>query len=95
MIIQKINKMETEEKTNENGLKRRKFLRFGFGFLAAVGIISSVGGVTKIVESKSKKVKMLTPDGKLVEIDASILEKDKSPRATNAEVQQWMTNKSE
>ena len=86
--------METKsEETLDNGLDRRKFLRFGLGFVAAAGIISSLGGgLLKASTPKSNKIKMLTPDGKLVEIDASKIEKEiTSVRATNDEVQQWMT----
>ena len=87
--------METNDETNENGLDRRKFLRFGLGFVAAAGIISSIGGgLLKASAPKSNKIKMLTPDGKLVEIDASKIEKEiTSVRATNAEVQEWMSKK--
>ena len=85
--------METKDETNDNGLDRRKFLRFGLGFVAAAGIISTVGGgLLKASAPKTTKIKMLTPDGKLVEIDASKIEKEITPvRATNAEVQEWMS----
>ena len=86
--------METKtEETIDKGLDRRKFLRFGLGFVAAAGIISSLGGgLLKASAPKSNKIKMLTPDGKLVEIDASKIEKEiTSVRASNDEVQQWMS----
>jgi hypothetical protein len=40
------------------------------------------------------KVKMLTPDGKLVEVDQSVIEKATgSKKATNKEVFEWMDPK--
>ena len=86
--------METKEESNENGLGRRKVLRFGLGFMAGVGIISALGGIGKKTLVRNNKVKMLTPDGKLVEIDASLLDKNVvSEHISNEELKQWMTKK--
>ncbi|MEI9912345.1 MAG: hypothetical protein WDO71_23430 [Bacteroidota bacterium] len=43
----------------------------------------------------AEKVKMLTPDGKLVEVDKNILDKAiKNQKATNKEILNWMKNPS-
>ncbi len=85
--------MAINKETEKNGLDRRKFVRLGLGFLAGLGVISAVGGVNKVI-NKKEKVKMLTPDGQLVEIDASHIEKVVTDKASNEELQQWMKKKS-
>ena len=47
-----------------------------------------------IVDSKREKVKMLTADGKLVEVDKSILDNASKQKASNKEILQWMKNPS-
>jgi hypothetical protein len=80
------------KETEDKSLGRRKFLRFGLGFMAGVGLFSAAGGIKKL--SESKKIKMLTPDGKLVEVDASKIEKEiVSGKASNEELQRWMNIK--
>jgi hypothetical protein len=80
------------KETEDKSLGRRKFLKFGLGFMAGVGLFSAVGGINKL--SKDKKIKMLTADGKLVEVDASKIEKEiVSGRASNEELQDWMNTK--
>ena len=44
---------------------------------------------------KPEMVKMLTPDGKLVEVDKSVIEKATSgKKATNNDIYDWMKNPS-
>jgi hypothetical protein len=44
---------------------------------------------------KKQMVKMLTPDGKLVEVDKSVLEAaSKKQKSTNKEIYDWMKNPS-
>jgi hypothetical protein len=81
--------MGMKKETDDTGLGRRKFLKFGLGFMAGIGVLTAVGGVGKAI-SKKEKIKMLTPDGKLVEIDASHIEKVVSDKASNEDLQQWM-----
>lgn len=46
-------------------------------------------------KSKTEMVKMLTADGKVVEIEKSILEAaSQKQKATNAEIYEWMNNPS-
>ena len=47
-----------------------------------------------LLNSKKEKVKMLTPDGKLVEIDKDILDAASKQKVTNKEILQWMNNPS-
>ena len=45
--------------------------------------------------ASSETVKMLTPDGKLVEISKAVLEEvSKKQKATNKEIYSWMNNPS-
>lgn len=44
--------------------------------------------------SKKQKVKMLTADGKLVEIDKEVLEAASKQKVNNKEILQWMKNPS-
>jgi Fe-S-cluster-containing dehydrogenase component len=58
---------------------RRKFLKFGIGLGAAsvAGAITGkivADGLKTSIPSKGEKVKVLTPDGKLIEIDAAQVE---------------------
>ena len=85
--------MDSEEKNSEEN-KRRNFLKNIFSFAATVGLISSVKANT-IIE-KPEKIKMLTPDGRLVEIEKSKIEKEIiSERASNVEVHEWMNSKND
>lgn len=46
-------------------------------------------------KNKSEKVKMLTPDGKLVEVDKDVLDKiTGSKKASNEDIYKWMENPS-
>jgi hypothetical protein len=82
------------KKENEDSA-RRKFLQFGLlagGAAAVVGLKNIFLKKTSAGKVENKKIKMLTPDGKLVEVDESVVSQVASDqqRASNKEVQQWM-----
>lgn len=74
-------------KEKEN--KRRSFLKNVLGFGAVFGLTSVVKGSSKV--EQKEKIKMLTPDGRLIEIDQSQIENEVTvKRASNEEVLKWM-----
>jgi hypothetical protein len=78
--------MNTKEKNN-----RRNFLRSILTVAAALRLLPSAK--TTLNQNK-EKIKMLTADGKLVEVDKSALDaKADIKRASNAEVLNWMNSK--
>ncbi|MEO8148915.1 MAG: hypothetical protein ABI723_14815 [Bacteroidia bacterium] len=59
------------------------------GFGAVFGLTSVVKGSSKV--EQKEKIKMLTPDGRLIEIDQSQIENEVTvKRASNEEVLKWM-----
>ena len=52
------------------------------------------GFLTGLFNYKKEKVKMLTADGKLVEIDKDVLEAAAGQKVNNKEILQWMKNPS-
>ena len=49
---------------------------------------------SKLLNSKKEKVKMLTADGKLVEVDKAVLDTASKQKVNNKEILQWMNNPS-
>ena len=49
---------------------------------------------SKLLNSKKEKVKMLTADGKLVEVDKDVLDAASKQKVSNKEILQWMKNPS-
>ncbi|MBS1532689.1 MAG: hypothetical protein JSU01_20470 [Bacteroidetes bacterium] len=87
--------MDNNEKTiPENSASRRKFVR-GLGIFAVFTTLASSAGLSFFgkrvskARSKSKSVKMLTEDGRLVEIDEMLVTSQRK-KATNADVQHWI-----
>ena len=79
--------MSSKEKNN-----RRNFLRSILTAGSAIGLISPLKTNPKL--ESNNKIKMLTADGKLVEIDKSVIEKNKElKRASDKEVFDWMRSK--
>ena len=75
--------MEQEPKTSS----RKKFVLWG------LGILSSITAFKLITPAKKKKetVKMLTQDGKLVEIDKAFLHQDpQKKQATKKDILRWI-----
>jgi hypothetical protein len=76
-----------QEKNN-----RRNFLKGILSASAGIGFLSSSASTHP--PRKGEKIKMLTADGKLVEVEKSAIEKKTSARrATNKEVFDWMDAK--
>lgn len=51
--------------------------------------------LTSLSGTKAEKIKMLTPDGKLVEVDKSLVDNATSKtKAGNREIYEWMKNPS-
>ena len=47
-----------------------------------------------LLNSKKEKVKMLTADGKLVEVDKAVFDAANKQKVNNKEILQWMSNPS-
>ncbi|MDH5398500.1 MAG: hypothetical protein OEX02_10155 [Cyclobacteriaceae bacterium] len=77
--------METHKKQN-----RRKFFRSGLvaAFMAPFGLKLNAN-----TANTGKTVKMLTPDGQLVEVDESKLNSGKRIKASNKEILKWKSTK--
>ena len=71
--------------------KRREFL--ALGFIAGAGVLSKAAGVNKLIaEADTEKIKMLTTDGKLVEVDAQVLKNNPSnQKASIEEIHHWIS----
>lgn len=83
--------MENEK----NKLTRKKFLGWGMGIGALLAVPSALFGQKSKPVPKGKMVKMLTPDGKLVEVDEAVLASvTKGKKAANKEIFHWMKNPS-
>ena len=69
----------------ENSTSRKKF------FLWGIGIISSITALKFIIPGKKKKdtIKMLTQDGRLVEIDKNLISGSKR-KITDKELKAWV-----
>ena len=68
---------------------RKKFLWWGAAALAAITAFRFFPGQKK---EKKETVKMLTQDGRLVEVDKTLLASG-SKKITTDELQQWIKNK--
>ena len=75
---------------NDNKNKRRGFLKAALAAVATIGLASVAKKSFK--KTESKKTKMLTPDGRLVEVDESVISKAEATklRASNKELKEWM-----
>lgn len=76
---------------------RKKFLLWGAALVSFVTVFKIFKGSKKTNATSSDagngRVKMLTQDGKLVEIDKEMLASG-GKKITNEELQQWIKNKS-
>ncbi len=75
-------RMNTENKKQS----RRKFIGWG---LASAAVFSAVKFMLPSRKKTQKTVKMLTQDGKLVEVDIAALPSRKK-KITNTELQNWI-----
>ncbi|MEO8884988.1 MAG: hypothetical protein ABI367_02925 [Mucilaginibacter sp.] len=76
---------------NNNQPSRRKFM-WGVGVLSllvAAGSALKFPFLNKKAAVKGKTVKMLTQDGKLVEVDAALITSARK-KATNSDLQNWI-----
>jgi hypothetical protein len=75
---------------------RRKFIFWGVASAAVAAALSGLSFASKKntiackPESKKKMVKMLTAEGKLVEVDASLITA-KGKKISNKELQDWVS----
>jgi hypothetical protein len=83
------NNNQAGQEQNQDPSSRKKFLLWGLGILASVTALKT------IISPKKKKqlVKMLSQDGKLVEVDKDFLT-HKAQKVTNKELQGWIKSKS-
>jgi hypothetical protein len=87
--------MDNDKKiTSANSASRRRFV-WGLGIFSAFTAVAATTGLPFFQKksaktgNKSKTVKMLTEDGRLVEVNQSMLTA-KGKKATNAELQHWI-----
>lgn len=80
----------------EKNVDRKKFLTWGLGIASMLALPSALWGrSTKSAKDKGKPVKLLTPDGKLVQVDEKILNAARSnKKVSNKEIYDWMKNPS-
>jgi hypothetical protein len=79
--------MNNKQKNN-----RRAFLKKILSAPTVVGLQFTAGATPKA--TGKEKIKMLTSDGKVVEVDKSVIEKKAGlKRASDKEIFDWMTSK--
>ena len=72
---------------NSNTPSRRRFL--SLGLIASAGLIAGKTNAQSMSET-GEKVKMLTPDGKLVEVDKGALSNAVKKPASKKDVLRWI-----
>jgi hypothetical protein len=78
------------KKTSDSNSNRRKFI--SLGLLGGAGLLSQKAAAMLPIEPESEKVQMLTPDGKLVEVDKRVLDQvAEKKKAANTDILDWTT----
>jgi hypothetical protein len=72
---------------NSNTPSRRRFL--SLSLLAGAGLVAGKADAQPVTET-GDKIKMLTPDGKLVEVDKGALVKATKKPASKKDVLRWI-----
>ena len=73
---------------DQKKLARRKFVGL-LGIFSVAGIAGAGGGVLSKIKPAPKTVRMLTEDGQLVDVDASVLA-GKRKKVTDDELKNWI-----
>ncbi|BAV05840.1 hypothetical protein SAMN05421788_10821 [Filimonas lacunae] len=76
----------------EKDIQERRFFA-GWIILAIAGLSGITWFRKKQEPPLSEKVTMLTEDGRLVQIDSTLLQKGATKKVTNAELQTWVKHK--
>ena len=81
--------MNIKKAKTEKPESRRNFM--SKSFFASAGLI--IGAGEELLKGKPEKIKMLTADGKLVQIDKSLVPKSITKKiVSNKEILDWMEN---
>lgn len=78
--------MQEVQKTNS----RKKFILLGVTALSSLGMMKVFKGLKR---KKPETVKMLSQDGKLVEIPQTLLNNASARKISDKELQHWIKNK--
>ena len=74
---------------NQKMESRRKFLLKGFSDKNR--LIADIASLVRGDEEQNEKIKLLTADGKLVEVDRKVIKKSQpAVKTSNAEILEWM-----
>lgn len=73
--------MEADQKS----ITRKKFVLWGLAILSFLAVL----GMRFFPKKKNKMVRMLTEDGRLVEVDEAVLSSHRK-KISNAELQTWV-----
>jgi len=77
-------------KKTSHSSNRRKFL--SLGLLGGAGLLSQKATAMLPIEPEAEKIQMLTPDGKLVEVDKRVLDQvAEKKKAANTDILDWTT----
>lgn len=84
--------MTNQTQPGKGSSSRKKFILWGAALLGSIGILKYVN--RKSPEEKKNTVKMLTQDGKLVEVDvADLANCGRNKKITDEELKNWVTKK--
>ena len=72
---------------------RKKFLLWGTAVLTSLTAFKLFTGSKKLSEEKKETVKMLTQDGKLVEVDVEQLYCGKRKKISDEQLKNWVVKK--
>lgn len=85
------------KRTNNKGNNRRKFIKFGLmssiTVVASSSIISNLAIEEEVTKNSDEKIKLLTPEGKIVEVDATNINNYPEAHITPAESREGIPNR--
>jgi hypothetical protein len=83
--------MTNQSKPGKDSSTRKKFILWGAALLGSLGILKYI--IRKPAEEKKTTVKMLSQDGKLVEVDVSKINSAAKTKVTDDELKNWVTKR--
>lgn len=83
--------MTTQSHPGKGSSSRKKFLLWGAALLGSIGLLKYIN--RKPAEEKKTTVKMLSQDGRLVEVDISQINCETRKKVTDEELKNWVAKK--